>query len=84
MTILFFQSVSIFTREEIVSCQRGYKAYQILVSYWLGLLPPMDFCEAIQNPKHPEHKSMLEWIGGGFDPAEFNLEEINHALKQIK
>ena len=30
-----------------------------------------DFLEAIANPKHPERKEMLEWIGSDFDPEEF-------------
>jgi len=35
-----------------------------------------EFLKAIRNPKHKEHKEMLEWIGGGFDPEHFDLEEI--------
>jgi hypothetical protein len=34
----------------------------------------------ISNPKHPEHEDMLEWLGGEFDPEEFDLEEINEDL----
>jgi len=34
-----------------------------------------EFLEAIRDPKHPEHDSMLEWIGGKFDAEEF-LEAI--------
>ena len=36
-----------------------------------------DFLKAIRDPKHPEHESMLEWIGGDFDPDEFDLEELS-------
>jgi len=39
-----------------------------------------EFLEAIKDPKHEEHESMLEWIGGEFDPEEFNLEEVNKLL----
>lgn len=42
------------------------------------------FLEAIGNPDHPEHDEMLEWIGGGFDPGEFDPEEINALLAHIK
>ena len=42
------------------------------------------FLEAIQNPDHPEHNEMLEWIGDSFDPEEFDLEEINPALSRVK
>lgn len=42
------------------------------------------FLEAIQDPGHPEHQDMLEWVGGEFDPEQFDLEEINRALKRIE
>jgi hypothetical protein len=32
-----------------------------------GVWGYVDFLEAIRNPKHEEHESMLEWIGGRFD-----------------
>ncbi len=40
-----------------------------------------DFLEAIRNPKHEEHENMLDWIGGSFDPEEFDPKE---ATKQMK
>lgn len=40
-----------------------------------------DFLEAISNPKHPEHKEMLEWAGGEFDPERFDLDEVNEGLR---
>jgi len=48
--------------------------------------PPgyVEFLEAINDPKHEEHDSMLEWCGGSFDPAAFNLDDINERLRQIK
>jgi hypothetical protein len=39
-----------------------------------------EFVAAIQDPRHPDHGDMLAWIGGGFDPEEFDLEETNLAL----
>lgn len=41
-----------------------------------------DFCEAINNPKHPEHESMKEWIGDEETtwPDGFNLEGVNQYL----
>ncbi|MFH0795808.1 MAG: plasmid pRiA4b ORF-3 family protein [Candidatus Omnitrophota bacterium] len=42
------------------------------------------FLEAIQNPNHPEHQDRLGWIGGHFDPEEFDLEKINRQLRKIK
>lgn len=43
-----------------------------------------DFLEAIQDPDHPEHDEMLEWIGEEFDPQAFELDEINHALSALR
>ncbi len=43
-----------------------------------------DFLTAIKRPNHAEHEAVLEWIGGSFDPEEFDMEEINEALKDIK
>ena len=39
------------------------------------------FLEAIQGPKHPEHKDMLEWVGGEFDPEAFDMEAVNRRLR---
>ncbi|MBI3301735.1 MAG: plasmid pRiA4b ORF-3 family protein, partial [Deltaproteobacteria bacterium] len=42
------------------------------------------FLEAIQNPNHPEHDEMLEWIGGSFDPEAFDVDTVNRALRQVR
>lgn len=42
-----------------------------------------NFLEAIQNPDHPEHDELLEWVGGSFDPEEIELDEINSLLKRV-
>lgn len=36
--------------------------------------------EIIGNPKHPEYKETLEWLGDSYDPEKFDLKEINNAL----
>ena len=41
-----------------------------------------ELLEIISDPKHPEHEDMLEWLGGEFDPDEFDLEEINGDLAE--
>jgi putative DNA-invertase from lambdoid prophage Rac len=41
------------------------------------------FLEAIKDPDHPEHESMLEWVGGSFDSEDAELDEINVLLKTI-
>lgn len=39
------------------------------------------FLEAIQNPKHSNHKEMMEWAGGTFDPEKFDVEAIDARLR---
>lgn len=41
-----------------------------------------DFLEAIGNKKHPEHKDMMEWIGGRFDPAAFDPDTATKQMKE--
>ena len=36
----------------------------------------------ISDSKHPDHEDILEWLGGDFDPEEFDLEEINEDLAE--
>lgn len=43
-----------------------------------------EFLEAISNPNHEEHDEMLAWVGGEFDPEEFDLDAINQSLQHIK
>jgi hypothetical protein len=41
-----------------------------------------DLVEAIKNPgKNPE---LLEWVGGEFDPEEFNLAAVNEMLAMVR
>lgn len=39
-----------------------------------------EFLEAIADPNNPDHSGMLEWVGGEFDPEEFDIEAINRGL----
>ena len=43
-----------------------------------------DFLDAIQNPKHKQHEELLEWVGGEFDPEEFDLETVNEELREMR
>ena len=43
-----------------------------------------EFLAAIGDPKHEDHESLMEWIGGEFDPGAFDLEEVNAALRQLR
>ncbi len=40
------------------------------------------FLEAIRNKKHPQHKELLNWIGGSFDREFFDLDAVNTLLRQ--
>lgn len=39
-----------------------------------------DMLEALDYPAHPRHEEFFEWLGGGWDPEEFNLEDVNARL----
>jgi len=43
-----------------------------------------DVVEAINNPDHPDHEEMLEWVGGRFDPERFDLESVNKELRRMQ
>ncbi|MHC1576773.1 MAG: plasmid pRiA4b ORF-3 family protein [Methanosarcinaceae archaeon] len=35
-----------------------------------------ELLEAIKDPKHDEHREMLEWVGGDLDPEHFDVKEV--------
>lgn len=41
-----------------------------------------DFLEAISNQKHEEHESMMEWVGGSFDPEEFDAATATKSMRK--
>lgn len=41
-----------------------------------GSMGYTEFLEAISDPKHPEHESFVEWIGGPFDPEAFDARKV--------
>jgi hypothetical protein len=43
-----------------------------------------EMLEALANPKHEEHDSYLEWLGGGYDPQAFDLDQVNRLLASIR
>jgi hypothetical protein len=47
-----------------------------------GIRGYADFLEAIGNPKHEEHTDMLAWVGGAFDPEEFDATTATRSMKQ--
>ena len=77
--------------EKILPAEDG-KAYPVCLT-GKRACPPEDcggiwgysgFLEAVQDPDHPEHEEMLDWAGGEFDPAAFDLKEVNAELKSFK
>ncbi|MGB7534069.1 MAG: plasmid pRiA4b ORF-3 family protein [Halobacteriota archaeon] len=38
-----------------------------------------ELLEIIRNPEHEEYEEMLEWLGGEFDPEDFDVEEVSFA-----
>ena len=41
-----------------------------------------EFLDTVSDPEHPEHDEMLDWIGEGFDPDHFDLDEVNGLLQK--
>ena len=41
-----------------------------------------DFVQAITDPKHEEHDSLLSWAGGSFDPEAFSPEAATQEMKK--
>jgi hypothetical protein len=48
-----------------------------------GVWGYQEFLEAIGDPEHDEHESMLEWVGGEFDPAAFDVRAVNATLQVL-
>jgi hypothetical protein len=49
-----------------------------------GLYGYYNLLEIISNKKHPEYRNMVEWMGGKFDPTEFDMEDVNLNLEDIE
>jgi hypothetical protein len=48
-----------------------------------GIWGYYDFLEVMQDPRHPNHEDIMEWVGDNFDPEWFDLDEINKQLRKI-
>ena len=47
--------------------------------------PPgfMEFTQAMKSRSHPEHKQMLRWYGGPFDPEDVEIAAITDGLRRL-
>jgi hypothetical protein len=48
-----------------------------------GVYGYAEFLVALQDPNHPAHEEMSEWVGRKFDPEEFDLAMTNQILHQL-
>jgi hypothetical protein len=51
-----------------------------------GIWSYQHFLSVLKNKNHPEYAEsleQLEWLGGSFDPEEFDLAEINEGLADL-
>ena len=44
----------------------------------------MELLKALKNKRHPEHRSMKEWLGRPFDPEFFDVAKANQWLQKLK
>jgi tRNA (cmo5U34)-methyltransferase len=49
-----------------------------------GIWEYTNLLEILQDPRHPEHREILEPYGGDFDPEMFDLVRVNRALQPIR
>lgn len=40
--------------------------------------------EAIRDPQHEQHQELLDWLGDGFDPEAFSVDELNRRLAPVQ
>jgi Plasmid pRiA4b ORF-3-like protein len=48
-----------------------------------GMWGYVELLEAIGDPTHPEHDSLLEWLGEPFDPDALDLAAVNRSLRSL-
>jgi hypothetical protein len=48
-----------------------------------GIWGYSDLLDTLQDPQHPDHDEMKEWLGGDFDPEFFDMAGVNKMLAQL-
>jgi len=73
--------------EEVIPIEKGTKQLRCIDGK--RACPPEDvggiygyaeFLNILKNPQHDEYKSTLDWVGGTFNPNDFNLSAANERL----
>jgi hypothetical protein len=49
-----------------------------------GIWGYAELLKTLKNPKHPEHKTMKEWLGRPFDAKVFDVAKTNLWLRKLK
>ncbi len=49
-----------------------------------GVYGYYNLLQILRDPSHEEYQSMLEWVGGKFDPEDFSVEEIDARLTPLR
>jgi len=49
-----------------------------------GIWGYAELLKTLKNPKHPEHKTMKEWLGRPFDAEAFDVAKTNLWLRKLK
>jgi hypothetical protein len=44
----------------------------------------LDLVKIMADPRHPQHADMSEWLGHELEPEAFDLDEINHAILDVR
>lgn len=78
------------TVEKVLDADPAVKYPQCLTGKRAG--PPEDcggvwgyanLLEVLADHKHPEHKEMMEWVGGQLDPEHFEADEVNEEFRSL-
>ena len=49
-----------------------------------GIWGYYELLEAIQDPDHPEHEELKEWLGDEFDPDDFDIDAVNRRCQALR